>query len=87
MAFASFEQMKQKEAANFFKSNKLRPGDPADPESFKVLKGKVGGYRDHFTDEQQAQIDAMVMSADLQAFGYADRDPGPAFQKCATGQE
>jgi hypothetical protein len=68
--FASFEQMKQKEAANFFKSDKLRPGDPADPQSFKVRKGKVGGYREHFSAAELARIDALVAAADLGAFGY-----------------
>ena len=69
--FASFEQMKQKEAANFFTSDKLRPGDAADPQSFKVRQGKVGGYREQFTPEELARIDAMVAAADLGAFGYA----------------
>jgi hypothetical protein len=68
--FASFEQMKQKEAANFFTSDKLRPGDPANPRSFKVRKGKVGGYREHFSPAELARIDALVAAADLRAFGY-----------------
>ena len=72
--FASFEQMKQKEAANFFTSEKLRPGDPADPQSFKVRKGKVGGYREHFSAAELARIDALVADADLRAFGYTGGD-------------
>jgi hypothetical protein len=70
VAFASFEQMKQKEAANFFKSDKLRPGDPADPQSFKVRKGKVGGYREHFTSEELVRIDQQLTKAELHRFGY-----------------
>lgn len=70
VAFASFEAMKQKEAANFFTSDKLRPGDPNDPQSFKVRKGKVGGYREHFTADELARIDALVEAAGLSAFGY-----------------
>ena len=69
--FASFDQLKAKEAANFFRSDKLRPGDPADPQSFKVRQGKVGGYRTHFNAEQLARIDALLAEADLRAFGYA----------------
>jgi hypothetical protein len=69
--FASFEQMKQKEAANFFKSDKLRAADPGDPKSFKVRKGEVGGYREHFNKAQLDRIDAMLAAADLQAFGYS----------------
>jgi|GEM_PF-1265861 len=73
--FASFEQMKQKEAASFFTSDKLRPGDPADPQTFKVRQGQVGGYRAHFTEPQIAQIDAMLADADVSAFGYGQGTP------------
>jgi len=79
--FASFEQMKQKEAANFFKSDKLRPGDPGDPGSFKVRKGRVGGYREHFTAQQLQRLDAMLDEADLRVFGYSAGKPAEA-----TGQ-
>jgi hypothetical protein len=75
VAFASFEQMKQKEATNFFKSDKLRPGDSGDPQSFKVRKGRVGGFRDHFTEEQLAEIEDMVAAAGLTAFGYGPSRP------------
>ncbi len=81
VAFASFEQMKQKEAANFFTSDKLRPGDPADPQSFKVRKGRVGGYREHFDAEQLARIDALLAAADLEAFGY-----GPGAPRAEAGR-
>jgi hypothetical protein len=70
VAFASFEQMKQREATNFFNSDKLRAADPADLRSYKVREGKVAGYRDNFTDHQLRRIDAMVAAADLGAFGY-----------------
>lgn len=78
VAFASFEQMKQKEAANFFKSDKLRPGDSRDPQSFKVRQGRVGGFRDHFTEKQLAEIEDMVAAAGLTAFGYAPSRPAVA---------
>lgn len=46
--FASFENMKRLEAADRFQSSILRPGNPSDPDSFKVRKGKVGGFLEHF---------------------------------------
>jgi hypothetical protein len=49
MTFASFESPKAEEAANFFSTDRLRPADPANPDSFKVRRGRVGGYRDYFT--------------------------------------
>jgi hypothetical protein len=34
---------------------RLTPGDPANPESYKVRQAKVGGYRDYFTDTEVAK--------------------------------
>ena len=70
VAFASFDSLKKKEASNFFTSDKLRPGDPANPNSFKVRRGKVAGYQDYFTDEQRESIETMIEEANLHAFGY-----------------
>lgn len=76
VAFASFDSLKKKEASNFFASDRLRPGDPSDPNSFKVRRGKVAGYKDYFSDEQREHIDTMIEEANLHAFGYpAHRDP------------
>ena len=47
----------------------MKPGDKDNPQSFKVRKAKVGGYRDYFTDEQCAQLDVMVAELDP-IFGY-----------------
>ena len=70
VAFASFETMKQREASNFFASDKLRPGDPQNPDSFKVRRGKVGGYRGYFDDQQLERLETLMAKADLGAFGY-----------------
>ena len=34
--------------------------DKSNPDSFKVRRAKVGGYRDYFDDAQVAEIDALV---------------------------
>jgi hypothetical protein len=70
VAFASFDNLKRREAEGYFTSSKLRPGNPNEPNSFKVRKGKVGGYREHFSAAELASIDALVAGADLRAFGY-----------------
>lgn len=62
VSFASFESLKEKERQGFFDSERLRPSDSADPESFKVRRGKVGGYKDYFTMEQLETIDRIVDS-------------------------
>ena len=43
--------MQKLEAAGAFDSNILHPGDVRDPESFKVRRGKVGGYREYLSVE------------------------------------
>ena len=48
LEFSRFENMQKLEAAGAFDSNILHPGDVRDPESFKVRRGKVGGYRSTF---------------------------------------
>ena len=74
VAFASFDNLKRREAEGYFTSSKLRPGNPDDPNSFKVRKGKVGGYREHFSAAELVIIDALVAAADLGAFGYTGGD-------------
>jgi Sulfotransferase domain len=53
LAFSEFENMKKLEAAGAFDSKILRPGDVRDPESFKVRRGKIGGYREYLSEEDQ----------------------------------
>lgn len=52
--FSSFEKMKEMERSNSLKNKKLRPGDKNDPESFKVRKGKIGGYEEYLDDDDIA---------------------------------
>lgn len=68
--FAAFENLRQKEATDFFGKRRLRPGDAGDPNSYKVRRGKVGGYRDYFDEFQLAKIEAVIEAAELDAFGY-----------------
>lgn len=71
--FAAYDNMKKMEEEKFFKGSgaRVKPGDKDNPQSFKVRKAKVGGYRDYFTDEQCEQLDAMVAKLDP-VFGYAE---------------
>lgn len=81
--FAAFENLKELERQNFFKNSRLTPRDPGDPDSFKVRRGKVGGYLDYFDDEQAGRMEAMVRSRLDPFFRYgagspAERPPTPA---------
>ena len=69
--FAAYDNMKKMEQEKFFKGSgaRVKPGDKDNPQSFKVRKAKVGGYRDYFTDEQCEQLDQMVAQLDP-LFGY-----------------
>ncbi len=68
--FSQFENMKKMEAAGAFDSKILRPGDVRDPESFKVRRGKVGGYREYLSVEDQDYASAALTKLDPR-LGYA----------------
>jgi hypothetical protein len=72
--FAAYDNMKKMEEEKFFKGSgaRVKPGDRDNPQSFKVRKAKVGGYRDYFTDEQCEALDAMVAQLDP-VFGYGGK--------------
>lgn len=53
---ASFERMQQMEADGVSRDFRLRPTDAGDPESFKVRRGKVGGYSDYLSDDDLSYV-------------------------------
>jgi hypothetical protein len=67
--FSRFENMQKLEAAGAFDSKILRPGDVRDPESFKVRRGKVGGYREYLSAEDQKYAAEALSKLDS-CFGY-----------------
>jgi len=79
--FASVENMRKMESQNYFwrSGSRVQARDASDPNTYKVRKAKVGGYRDYFDDEQIAVIDAMVDERLLPAYGYTSKEsaPGP----------
>jgi hypothetical protein len=50
----------------------MQPGDTRDPDSYKVRRGKIGGYQDYFTPEQVAEIDAIVAQQLSPTLGYSE---------------
>jgi hypothetical protein len=68
--FASFENLKELERQNFFRNSRLTPRDPDDPDSFKVRRGVVGGYRDYFDEEQRSRLDRLVSERLSPSLGY-----------------
>ena len=70
--FASFDNLKKLEDKQVFKTSgkRMMPGEKGNPDSYKVRRAKVGGYRDYFTDEQVLQIDAYIREHLDPIFGY-----------------
>ena len=65
--YARFDNLRALEKANRFDTAKLRPGDPSDRNSFKVRRGKVGGYEDYLSDEDLQYIDNVLNELGLDA--------------------
>lgn len=58
--YANFQNLKKLEKSDRFQSDVLRPSDSADPESFKVRKGQVGGYTEYLNESDVDYIDGVV---------------------------
>lgn len=84
--FSSVENMRKMEKENYFwrSGGRVKARDPSNPDSYKVRRAKVGGYRDYFDDRQLAEIDGLVDTRLSEVFGYrsgavpASSDDSPA---------
>jgi hypothetical protein len=72
VAFASIENMRKlEERSTFWRSGSvLRPGERGNVDSYKVRRGKVGGFRDYFSDAEVAEIEHYVRERLNPIFGY-----------------
>lgn len=70
--FSSVENLRKMESENYFwrSGSRLKAPDSKNPDSYKVRKAKVGGYRDYFDDEEVARIDAFIDQNLKPGFGY-----------------
>jgi len=70
--FASISNTRKLEARDKFwtSGSRLTPGDRNNPDSYKVRRAKVGGYRDYFDDDELDAIDGYVRSHLAAGFGY-----------------
>ena len=77
VAFAAYENMKKLEENKAFSSSgrRLLPGDKKNPDSFKVRRAKVGGYRDYFDEAQIEEIDRFVRDSLSPYYGYGADGP------------
>jgi hypothetical protein len=72
--FGSFDNLRKLETSGFFRQGGMTLRNPDDPETFKVRRGKVGGYRDYFTPEQVAELEELTYSRLSPTFGYRPDD-------------
>ena len=73
--FSSFDNMKKMETRGTFRlsGGRMVPKDKNNPDSFKVRKGEVGGFRQYFDIEQTVQIDEAIDQKLSPIFGYTRR--------------
>lgn len=85
--FASVENMRNMETKRTFwlSGSRMLAKDRSNPDSFKVRKAKVGGYRDYFSAEQIAAMQAMVRERLDPLFGYqSEADSPPAVESVSA---
>jgi len=70
--YSSVENMRKLEERNVFwlAGGRMKPGKKGDPNSYKVRRAKVGGYKDYFNETETAEIDHLVQSGLSSTFGY-----------------
>lgn len=67
---ASFDRMKNMERNNAFDRSWLQAGDVNDEESFKVRRGKIGGYADYLDKDDIEKINRLIETGLSPVFGY-----------------
>lgn len=88
--FGSVENMRKMEQKGSFwlSGGRMKPRDRDNPDSYKVRRAKVGGYRDYFDDEQAARIDELLESRLSPVYGYtgqsSDAAPTQATRKATA---
>ena len=68
--FASFDSLREKERSGYFSNRSLTLRNASDPETLKVRRGKVAGYRGDLSEEQVAWVDDLIESRLASAYGY-----------------
>jgi len=69
---SSFERMQRLERDNRYNRSWLRAGDARDEDSFKVRRGKIGGYTDYLEARQIAEINRLIRENLVPELGYRD---------------
>ena len=82
--YSSVENMRKLEEKNVFwlAGGRMKPGKKGDPNTYKVRRAKVDGYKDYFDDAERTEIDELVSHDLSPTYGY-ESPPKP--DRAATG--
>lgn len=78
--FASIDNMRALERKRVFwlSGGRMTAKDRNDPNTYKVRRAKVGGYREDFTEAQTQKIEEMIATSLDPVFGYGQGAPASA---------
>ena len=70
--FSSMENMKKMEqkGSSLLTGSRMVPGDRNNPDSYKVRRGKVGGFSDYFDEQQVNNIEQLLQQTLQPVYGY-----------------
>ncbi len=68
--WGSFDNLQKLETSGTFSQGGMKLVNANDPSTFKVRRGKVGGYREDFEAAQVAELEALVRDNILPELGY-----------------
>jgi hypothetical protein len=74
--WGSFDNLQKLETSGTFSQGGMKLVNANDPSTFKVRRGKVGGYREDFPPEQVAELEALVRDNILPELGYCQEGRG-----------
>ena len=76
VAWASVDNLRKMEREGKFRQGGMTLRNPDDPNSFKVRRAKIGGYRDYFNSDELEELDALVQAGLDPALGYTTNHAG-----------
>jgi hypothetical protein len=81
VAYCSFDNLRQAEREDRFRTSILRPGSVADPDSFKLREGKIGGHVRHLS---RGDID--YIDEEMRRFGLVEEEISESSTETEAGE-
>jgi hypothetical protein len=74
--WGSFDNLQKLETKGTFSQGGMKLVNASDPSTYKVRRGKVGGYRDDFDEHQVAELEALVRENIAPELAYCQDEQG-----------